>query len=378
MQTAIPCTIMRGGTSRGPYFLANDLPRDWASQKQVLLSAMGSCSGQQIDGIGGASSLTSKAAIISVSDHPDADIDYLFAQVSINDMTVDTTPSCGNILAGAAPFAIESGLVRAGDTETCVRVRNLNTNSFINVVVQTPHGFVEYDGNTRIDGVEGSAAPVILNFLNVAGTKTGKLFPTGNLIDTFDGVQVSCIDAAMPMVLIPASALDKVGNESKEELDQDQALLSRIESIRQQAGWKMGFGDVTDKVIPKVSLLSPACKGGSITSRYFVPDTCHTSHSVTGAICVSIGATIPGTIASNIIAPSSLNHSNIIAPSRLNHSKISIEHPSGKIDISLDIEINSIRSLIFQAGLIRTARRLFRGDLYVPSRVWTPMQLKAS
>ena len=376
MQTSIPCTMMRGGTSRGPYFLANDLPRDWETQKQVLLSAMGSCTGQQIDGIGGATSLTSKAAIISVSDSPEADIDYLFAQVSIDDMSVDTAPSCGNILSGAAPFAIESGLVRAQLGETLVRVRNLNTNSFIHVLVQTPDGFVNYEGETQIDGVEGSAAPVMLNFLNVAGTKTGKLFPTGQLKDSILGTEVSCIDAAMPMVLIPATSLGIKGNESKQTLDNNESLLGRIEEIRLIAGEKMGLGDVSHQVIPKVGLLSSPQQGGSITSRYFVPHNCHASHSATGAICVSVCSAIPGTVAEGLTPIELDNQVNSKGSDKA--KQVVIEHPSGKITIALNMTLNQERSEIHQAGLVRTARRLFRGDLYVPSRIWTPLKLQAS
>ncbi|CZF79189.1 4-oxalomesaconate tautomerase [Grimontia celer] len=360
MQTAIPCTIMRGGTSRGPYFLSNHLPRDWETQEKILLAAMGSSTGKQIDGIGGATSLTSKAAIISVSDHPDADIDYLFIQVSIEDMSVDIAPSCGNILAGVGPFSIESGLIKAQDGETVVRVRNLNTNSFIEATVQTPEGFVQYDGETRIDGVEGTAAPVVLKFLDVAGTKTGRLFPTGNIKDSFDGVTVSCVDAAMPMVLIPADELGIDGAEPKEVLDSNTDLLSRIESIRLQAGAAMGLGDVSGMVIPKVGVLSQPRKGGSITSRYFVPDTCHASHAATGAICVSVATRIPGTVANDIAKP----HSQL-------SEKITIEHPSGQIEIVLDIEADGETYKVHKAGVIRTARRIFRGEIYIPDTVWT-------
>ena len=272
-QTAIPCTMMRGGTSRGPYFLANDLPRDPTLREQVLMAVMGSGNAQQIDGIGGGTSISSKVAIVSVSNHPQADIDYLFAQVSVDDMSVDLAPSCGNILSGVGPFAIESGLVNTSLDETLVRVRNVNTDSLIEVVVKTPNGQVEYDGNTAIDGVEGTAAPILLNFLDVAGTKTGKLLPTGNPRDNIDGIEISCVDAAVPMVLIPASALGKQGNETKEDLDNDPELLARIEKIRREASWKMGLGDATGKVIPKVALLSKPRNKGTITSRYLSPIT---------------------------------------------------------------------------------------------------------
>lgn len=358
-QTAIPCTMMRGGTSRGPYFLANDLPRDTVLRDAVLVAAMGSGNAQQIDGIGGGTSLTSKVAIVSVSRHPDADIEYLFAQVSVDQRSVDTSPSCGNMLSGVAPFAIESGLVTAEDGETLVRVHNLNTDSFIEVVVLTPNGKVEYDGDTRIDGVEGTSAPVILHFLDVAGTKTGHLLPTGNLRDSFDGVEVSCVDAAVPMILIPAGSLGKSGWESKAELDSDSELLARIESIRLQASLKMGLGNATGKVLPKVSLLAQPQHGGTISSRYFVPTNCHAAHAVTGAICVSTATMIPGTIAYDLASHPTGEP-----------IMVSVEHPSGKIDIVLDLTQTAKGLLVNRAGLIRTARKIFRGELYVPSKVW--------
>ena len=365
--TTIPCTMMRGGTSRGPYFLANDLPRDPQLRDAVLLKVMGSGHAQQIDGIGGGSSLSSKVAIVSVSRHPEADVDYLFAQVSVNEMSVDTAPSCGNMLAGVAPFAIESGLVNADEGQTLVRVRNLNTDSLIEVVVQTPNGKVEYDGDTAIDGVEGTAAPVLLNFLDVAGTKTGRLLPTGNLRDTFDGVEVSCVDAAVPMVLIPAQALGKSGWESKAQLDADAELLQRIEQIRRQASWKMGLGDASGKVLPKVALLARAQHGGTLSSRYFVPDNCHAAHAVTGAICVATAAMLPGSITDELVERPSGERVDV-----------RVEHPSGKIDIVLQLGHQKGALQIQRAGLIRTARKLFRGELYLSSRVWSHPQSKAS
>lgn len=377
MQTAIPCTMMRGGTSRGPFFLANDLPLEWAEQEQVLLAAMGTATAQQIDGIGGGTSLTSKAAIVSVSSLPDVDVDYLFAQISVDQMFVDTSPSCGNIMSAVAPFAIESGLVRAQMGETLVKVRNMNTNSIVEIRVQTPNGHVEYEGEAHIDGVEGQSAPVLLNFLDVAGSKTGKLLPTGQLRDSFDGIEVSCVDAAVPMVLIPAESLGKTGHESKAELDADPKLLACIENIRQQASWKMGLGDATGKVIPKVSLISKPQQGGSITSRYFTPGNCHTSHAVTGAICVSSAAMIPGTVTDDYI-----ERTDSAQPT------ITLEHPSGSMDIVLTLDealeetkseasseaSNTTPITVKKAGLLRTARKIFRGELYVPAEIWSPYQ----
>ena len=359
MLTAIPCIMMRGGTSRGPYFLASDMPKDQASRERVLLAAIGSASPQHVDGIGGGTTLTSKVAIVSSSEHPQADVDYLFAQVSVDQMSVDFAPSCGNILAGVGPFAIERGLVVAQRDETLVRVHNVNTGSLIEALVQTPDGRVEYEGETAIDGVAGTAAPVLLSFLDVAGSKTGRLLPTGNLRDSFDGIEVSCVDAAVPMVLIPAQALGKRGTESKKELDDDSGLLRRIEKIRRQASLKMGLGDATDKVLPKLALLSEPQHGGTITSRYFVPDNCHASHAVTGAICISSSIMLPGTIADDLVQRPAGDR-----------PKITLEHPSGKIDIVLEVAKRGEGLEVRRAGVIRTARKLFSGELYVPSRIW--------
>lgn len=357
MQTSIPCTMMRGGTSRGPYFLANDLPKSPGLRDEVLLAVMGSASGQQIDGIGGANSLTSKAAIVSVSSRPDADIDYLFAQVSVDEMSVDTSPSCGNILAGVAPFAIESGLVNTDAETTTVVIHNVNTNSLIEAVIQTPNGFVEYEGETSIDGVNGTAAPILLNFLDVAGTKTGRLFPTEHLSESINGIQVSCIDAAVPMVLIPAESLGVSGHESKQELDSNTELLANIEAIRLKASVKMGLGDATGKVIPKVSLVSTAQNGGSICSRYFVPQNCHGSHAVTGAIAIASAAMTPGTVAAEY-AHFNSNH------------RVEIEHPSGSISIVLKIHPDGLTTIVKTAGVVRTARPLFSGNIHIPSAIW--------
>lgn len=367
MQVAIPCTMMRGGTSRGPFFLASDLPEALSAKERVLLAVMGTGNTTQVDGIGGGSSLTNKAAIVSRSSHPEADIDYLFAQVSVSQHMVDFTPSCGNMLSAVVPFAIENGLVSISNDETCVRVHNVNTSSIIEVVLPTPNGRFEYDGSAAIDGVEGTAAPILLNFLNVTGTKTGTLLPTGNLRDTFDGIEVSCVDAAVPMVLIPAESLGKTGYESKEELDSDRLLLARIEKIRREAGFKMGLGDISGKVIPKVGLIAKPQNGGSISSRYFVPENCHAAHAVTGAICVSVCAMLPGSVSDGLIDRENADKTTI-----------QIEHPSGVIDLVLELEGTGAQMLVPKAGLVRTARKIFRGELYVSDSIWSGRHTKAS
>ena len=359
MQTAIPCVLMRGGTSRGPYFNASDLPADKETRDRVLLAVMGSPDLLQIDGIGGATTITSKVAIVSPSDHPQADVDYLLAQVSIDRAFVDTAPSCGNMLSGVGPFAIDAGMVQANDGETLVRVRNINTSSLIDAVIQTPGGQIEYEGSTAIDGVPGTAAPVVLNFREIVGSITGSLIPTGKVKEVVEGVEVSCIDVAVPMVILAASALGKTGYESKQELDQDRAFMSRLESIRLTAARLMGLGDARGQVPPKVSLLAAPRDGGNISSRYFVPTVCHAAHAVTGAICVSVCTALKGSVADGLAQHDSDPPKSCV-----------IEHPSGRIAISLDLEPDGDLVRINSAGVVRTTRKLFAGQVYVPTRVW--------
>ena len=359
MQTSIPCVIMRGGTSRGPFFLSSDLPADAATRDAVLLAVMGSPHEIQVDGIGGANSVTSKVAIISKSKNPGADVDYLFAQVEIDRRIVDTKPNCGNMLVAVGPFAIESGLVPANDGETLVRIFNVNTQSLVESIVQTPGGDVTYEGDAAIDGVAGTAAPVKINFKSAIGAVTGKLLPTGKPLDIIDGVEVSCVDVAMPVILMRAEAFGKTGHETAVELDADKALFERMEAIRRKAGVLMGMGDVSKLVVPKIALLSKPRKGGTIASRFFVPDACHKAHPVTGTVCIASACAIPGTIASQLAA---------LPPAP--QGMVRIEHPSGKIAIDLDVDFTGGRQDLRRAALIRTARRVFEGASLVPSSVW--------
>ncbi len=358
-QTAIPCVMMRGGTSRGPYFLSKDLPSDTATRDRVLLAAMGSPHPLQVDGIGGAETVTSKVAMVSPSPVEGCDVDYLFAQVSIDKPVVDTNPSCGNILSGIGPFAIEAGLVAAEDGKTTVRIHNVNTQSRIEAVVQTPGGIVTYDGDTAIDGVPGTAAPVLLKFLDVVGSKTSGLLPTGRPMEEIDGVSVTCIDVAMPMIIMRAADLGITGYESKAELDENAALFERMESIRRKAGRRMGLGDVSDTVIPKVALLAKPRNGGAITSRYFVPHNTHPSHAVTGGICVSTCAVMEGSVAEGL---SEVKKTPI--------EQIAIEHPSGQLQVELSVDGYGPDLVFGYGGIVRTARRLFEGNILVPHSVW--------
>ena len=356
-QVAIPCLFMRGGTSRGPYFLASDLPADTVARDRVLLAAMGSPDARQIDGLGGATTLTSKVAIVSRSLRPDCDVDYLFAQVDILKSLVDTSPSCGNILAGVGPFALERGLVPAQDGTTRVRIYNVNTQSRIEAVVQTPGGTVAYDGDALIDGVPGTAAPVMLNFMDVVGSLTGKLLPTGNVVDRIGGLDVTCVDVAMPMILLRAADLGLDGTEGSEAFEGNPERMARIEAIRREAGALMGLGDVASKVVPKVGVLSRPRQGGTITSRYLTPHALHSAHAVTGGVCVASACAIPGSIAHECATPDAANPRTV-----------EIEHPTGMIDVALTTT-GEAGSIDVVAGTLRTARLIMRGEVMVPRRI---------
>lgn len=349
-QIRIPCTLMRGGTSRGPFFQAADLPRDCDERDAVLLSAMGSGHDLQIDGIGGGHPLTSKVAIVGPASVAGADVDYLFAQVKVRERVVDTSPNCGNMLAAVGPFAIDTGLVRAAADVTRVRIHNVNTGKLIEAQVETPGGHVVYDGDASINGVPGTAAPIQLRFLNAAGAKTGRLFPTGAVQELIDGLQVTCIDAAMPLMIVRAQDLGKTGWEQPAELNADRAFLERLEVLRIEAGKRMGFANTADLVIPKPVLLAPARNGGAFTARYFMPHACHTALAITGAVGLATACTSPGTVAHMIAG-------DVVPPVTLG-----IEHPLGHLDVCLEEGNTQSEPIV---SVLRTARRLFEGAVYV-------------
>ena len=355
MLTGIPCVVMRGGTSKGPFFVASDLPEDAERLHRTLLAVMGSEHIRQIDGIGGGDSLTSKAVIVSPSSRPGVDVEYLFAQVAVGGDTVDTAANCGNMLAAVGPFAIERGIVRATAPRTTLRIFNRNTGKVIEAIVQTPDAQVTYKGETAIDGVPGRGAPVVLNFLDAAGAKTGRLLPTGRPSDVVDGIEISCVDFTSPLVLIAASALGKTGHETKTELDGDKVLFRRVETIRIEAARRMGLGDARGKVLPKVALLAPPARGGSIASRYLTPWTCHAAHAVTGALCVAAASRVSGSVAATIIGRQGDTQSVVI------------EHPAGRIEtrIELDSTADAGAPVISRAGVVRTARQLLAGRVFV-------------
>lgn len=348
-ELTIPCMLMRGGTSKGPYLRLTDMPDDRNQLADLLNKIMGSGHELQIDGLGGGNSLTSKVAMVGPSKSPDADVDYLFAQVGIASKSVDFGPNCGNMLAGVAPFAIESGLVYAQQGKTTVRIRNLNTNKVIHSTVLTPNGKVEYHGDVMISGASVSGAPIELTFLDVAGSKTGQLFPTGSIVDLIDGIEVTCIDAATPVVIILAESFGKSGYEMPSELDNDSVFLARLEQLRRKAGELMGMGDVSQMVIPKPILVAQPQADGIVSARYFVPDRCHKALAVTGSIAIVNALCHSGTVAQKLVSSSDA----------LTHFKL--EHPTGHIELTAHRLENQVQSV----SLIRTAKPIFSGLVYV-------------
>lgn len=356
MQIAVPCMLMRGGTSKGAYFLASDLPSDPASRDRVLLAAMGSPDPRQVDGVGGAHPLTSKVAIVSRSAEPGIDIDFLFAQVGVDKPMVDTTPNCGNILSGVGPFAIERGLVKARDGTTRVKVRTINTGTIAELSIETPGGVVNYAGAARIDGVPGTAAPIAIDFLDAAGSVCGALLPTGNVVDRVAGVECTLIDNGMPVIVMDARSVGRTGYEPRDQLDKDKELKTRIEEVRLAAGPLMRLGDVSKKVVPKIALVAPPAAGGHIATRCFIPHECHASIGVFAAVTVATAAVLPGSPAAKVAA---------LPLGRV--KTLSVEHPTGEFSVRIEVGGTEAAPVVERAGLLRTARKLFDGKVFVPS-----------
>lgn len=359
-QIPIPYLFMRGGSSRGPYFRRSDLPEDRDTLSEVLISVVGAGHPWCIDGIGGGTAVTTKVAMLSASERDDCDVDYFFAQVGVTERVVDYKPTCGNILSGVGPAAIEMGLVAAHDGETPVRIHAVNTGARIEAVVHTPGGRVEYGGDTEIAGVPGTAAPITLDFLDTVGSVTGSLLPTGNLIDVIDGVEVTCMDVAMPVMMARASDFGMTGTETAAEIDADCAFYARVEAIRLEAGRRMGMGDVSKSVTPKIALLAAPVAGGTIAARYLMPWTAHPSMAVTGAQCIAACVMTPGTVADGL-------GRNLKGRSP---ERMVIEHPSGEIDVTVSFERTADGIELTAAGLLRTARLIARGEVMVPRRIW--------
>lgn len=358
-QKAIPFLFMRGGTSRGPYMKRSDLPEDLDALARVLIALVGAGHPLNIDGIGGGAAVTTKVAMLSRSDDEWADVDYFFAQVSVEEHLVDFKPTCGNILSGVGPAALEMGLVDAQDGETTINIRAVNTGARVAATVQTPEGRVAYDGNATIDGVPGTAAPVALQFMDTIGGVTGAFLPTGNLIDTIDGIDVTCMDVAMPIVMARADSFGLTGYETAAELDANTEFYARMEPLRLKAGALMGMGDVSASVTPKFGLLAPARDGGTIATRYFMPWKCHPTMAVTGAQCLASCVLTPGTVADGLAA----------LPNET-PATITLEHASGQIDVLVDYENTNSGFTLHSAGLVRTARKLAAGDVFVPAAAW--------
>ncbi len=359
MLTAIPCTLMRGGTSKGLYFKAADLPADPLTRDRVLLAAMGSPDLRQIDGVGGAHPLTSKIAILSPSTRPDADIDYLFLQVSVDRAEVSDAQNCGNILAGVGPWAIENGWVAAGSPITPVRIHMVNSGSIAVATVETPDGQVRYSGPARIDGVPGTAAPIPLEFLEIAGSVCGALLPTGQRREMLEGIEVTCIDNGMPIVLLRAADLGKTGHESPDALEADPVLAARIESLRRAVGPRMNLGDVSKKTVPKMTLIAPAQHGGTVSTRSFIPHRVHEAIGVLGAVSVATACVLPGTVAADLVGVADFTQ-----------GVLEIEHPTGFFSVDMAVQMQDGSPQVTRAALLRTARKLMRGEVYIPASVW--------
>ena len=358
---SIPCVIMRGGTSRGPFIRMKDLPSDQAQQADILLSLMGSGHALQIDGIGGGDPLTSKVAIVERSSHPGADVDYLFAQVDVVNKRVDFNPNCGNMLSAVGPYAIETGLVEPQDGTTVVKVHNLNTQRLIECHVPTPGKQVQYEGSVTISGVPGSAAGIQLSFLDIMGSKTGQLLPTGKACEEIEGVEVSCIDAATPIMLLRAESVGLTGDESPAELDGNIPLLTRLETLRREAGLRMGLGDVSQSVLPKVVLISAAeTAAHTLNVRYFVPHRCHKAIAVTGAMAIAAAINVPGSVANHV----AISSHKLAAGQLL--SQIVLDHPSGSIELTAEYRNQNAFDLA-RVSLIRTARKIMSGQIFYAS-----------
>jgi 4-oxalomesaconate tautomerase len=371
-QTAIPCLLMRGGTSKGPFFNESDLPSDIAIRDRVLLAAMGSPDKRQIDGLGGAHPLTSKVGIVRRSKEPGVDLDFLFAQLQPDKDTVDTTPNCGNMLAAVVPFALETGMVKAKGEQSTFRVLTLNTDMQCDITVDTKGGVVQYEGTARIDGAPGTSAPVVINFLDTAGSVCEGLLPTGRVKDTLTvtgagfepfTLEVTCIDNGMPLVMFKATDLGRTGYESVADMNADTELKTKIEALRLQVSLLMGLGDVSQKNYPKMTLIAAPQNGGAIATRSFIPHVCHDAIGVLAAVTVGTACVLEGSVCEGVaVMPSGLT------------KNVSVEHPTGEFSVALQTEPAADLpggQLVKQAALLRTARLLMRGETMVPSSIWS-------
>ncbi|HEX5188270.1 MAG TPA: 4-oxalomesaconate tautomerase [Streptosporangiaceae bacterium] len=353
--TGVRCMLMRGGTSKGLYFLASDLPAERAERDAMLLAIMGSGHRLQIDGVGGAHPLAAKVAVVSPSLRDDADVDYLFLQLGVDEPTVSDQQNCGNILAGVGPFAAERGLVRAGTASTTTRIHMVNSGSVVTATFATPGGEPDYAGDTAIAGVPGTAAPVLLRFANTAGSATGSLLPTGHVLDIVEGIEVTCVDNGMPVVVARAADLGVTGHEPPEDLAADAGLADRVQALRLAAGKLMGLGDVAGLTVPKTTLISAPRDGGTICTRTFTPARPHQSIGVLGAVSVATGLLMPGGVGAGLAALPESGH------------RFDIEHPAGHLEVDVDVDVTANPPQVRSAGVVRTARKLFDGTVF-PAR----------
>ena len=367
-QTAIPCLLMRGGTSKGPFFKAADLPQDLATRDRVLLAALGSPDARQIDGIGGAHPLTSKVGIVSLSQEAGVDLDFLFAQLQPDKDTVDTTPNCGNMLAAVLPFALETGMVQPQGESTTLRVLTRNTGMQCDITVDTRGGVVQYEGSARIDGAPGTSAPVTINFLDTAGSVCDGLLPTGRVKDRVTvnapgmesfALDVTCIDNGMPLVIFRAADVGCSGYEDAAALNADVALKARIEALRLQVSVLMGLGDVSKKNYPKMTLIAPPRAGGTLSTRSFIPHVCHDAIGVLAAVTVGTACVMPGSVCDGVA----------VMPDQGLEQTVSVEHPTGEFSVALGLDPAKPHN-VTRAALLRTARLLMRGEVLVPASVW--------
>ncbi len=350
MSEGIRAMWMRGGTSKGGYFLGDDLPGDTVARDAALLRIMGSPDIRQIDGIGGADPLTSKVAVVSASEKDGVDVDYLFLQVGVDRARVSDAQNCGNILAGVGPFAIERGLVRARGDETSVTIFMRNTGQVAVVKVQTPGRRVTYRGKARIDGVPGAAAPVAIEFRDTAGSSCGALLPTGNVVDPVNGVEVTMIDNGMPVVVLRAGDMGIAGDETPETLEADRGLRARLEALRLACGPMMNLGDITDKTVPKMTMVSPPRAGGAIATRTFIPHRCHKTIGVLGAVSVATACLLKGTPAADL---ADAGTGAVRA--------LQIEHPGGEMTV---VATTDRSGSVASAAILRTARKLMDGVVF--------------
>ncbi len=359
-QRAIACSVLRGGTSKGLYFRSEDLPEERSARDRVLLAALGSPDPREIDGMGGAHPLTSKVAVVRRSSRPGTDVDYLFLQVWPDRPEVSDAQNCGNLLAGVGPFALEEGLVDPSGEITEVRIWMENTQSRAVARVHTPGGVVRYGGDAHIDGVPGTHAPIPIEFLDVAGSSCGALLPTGRVRDVVAGHEVTCIDNGMPVVCVRAADLGLSGEESPTEIEARPEVRQRVEALRRACGPLMNLGDVADSTVPKVSLLSSARHGGALSTQTFIPHRVHEAIGVFGAVSVATACVLPGSVAADVAG---------IAPDP-GETTLDIEHPSGYFSVTLEVANGPSGPTVARAALLRTARLLMRGAVYVPDAIW--------